>query len=349
VETDLVERALREGTPLRDGEQATFVWHGDHAPRLIGDFNFWGGEPALELRPVAPGVWARTLALPRDAYIEYAYVQDGRHLTDPFNPHTVANGLGARNHYFFMTDAAPTHWIRRETGRAHGTVTRHVAHAEHAVVGGKRTVYLYRPPVAGPYPLLVVLDGQDYLRRTRLARMVDNLIAHGRMRPLALAMVANGGQARVVEYACNDGTVSFLLNSVVPLARAHLDLVDLGAEPGAYGVLGASMGGLCALYMALRAPAVFGHAVSQSGAFSAGALGIEPIVFDLIRHMPPQPNKIWMDVGTYERLLPANQRMHALLQERGFDVIYREYHGGHNYAVWRDEVWRGLEALYGPR
>ena len=65
--------------------------------------------------------------------------------------------------------------------------------------------------------------------------------------------------------------------------------------------------------------------------------------------MPPQPNKIWMDVGTYERLLPANQRMHALLQERGFDVIYREYHGGHNYAVWRDEVWRGLEALYGPR
>jgi enterochelin esterase-like enzyme len=224
-----------------------------------------------------------------------------------------------------------------------------VAHAEHAVVGGKRTVYLYRPPVAGPYPLLVVLDGQDYLRRTRLARMVDNLIAHGRMRPLALAMVANGGQARVVEYAANDGTVSFLLNSVVPLARAHLDLVDLDAEPGAYGVLGASMGGLCALYTALRAPAVFGHAVSQSGAFSAGALGIEPVVFDLIRHMPLQPIKIWMDVGTYERLLPANQRIHALLRERGYDVSYREYHGGHNYAVWRDEVWRGLEALYGPR
>jgi len=220
------------------------------------------------------------------------------------------------------------------------------------MVGGKRAVYLYRPPVPvefGPYPLLVVLDGQDYLRRARLARMVDNLIAHGRMRPLALAMVANGGQARFVEYACNDSTVSFLLSSVVPLARTHLNLVDPDAQPGAYGVLGASMGGLCALYAALRAPAVFGHAISQSGAFGLSLLGIDPVVFDLVRHLPPPPVKVWMDVGTYERLLPANRRMQALLDARGYDVTYREYHGGHNYAVWRDEVWRGLEALYGSR
>jgi enterochelin esterase-like enzyme len=349
VEADLVERALREGTPLLDGDQATFVWYGDHAPRLIGDFNGWNEDTALDLPLVAQGIWARTLPLPRDAYIEYAYSQDGWHLADPFNPRSVSNGLGARNHYFYMPDAVPTPWIAHERGRPLGSLTRHVVRADHLVVGGERAVYLYRPPVSDPSPLLVVLDGRDYLRRARLARMVDNLIAEGRIRPLALAMVANGGQARYVEYACNDSTVSFLRSRVVPLARAQLNLVDLDTHPGAYGLLGASMGGLCALYTALRAPSMFGHAISQSGAFALGALGSDPVVFDLVRHLPNAPVKIWMDVGSYEQLLPANQRMQALLRQRGYDVTYREYHGGHNYSVWRDDVWRGLEALYGTR
>jgi enterochelin esterase-like enzyme len=349
VEADLVERALREGTPLLDGDQATFVWYGDHAPRLIGDFNGWNEDTALDLPPVAQGIWARTLPLPRDAYIEYAYSQDGWHLADPFNPRSVSNGLGARNHYFYMPDAVPTPWIAHERGRPLGSLTRHVVCADHLVVGGERAVYLYRPPVSDPFPLLVVLDGQDYLRRARLARMVDNLIAAGRIRPLALAMVANDGQVRYVEYACNDSTVSFLRSRVVPLARAQLNLVDLDTQPGAYGLLGASMGGLCALYTALRAPSMFGHAISQSGAFALGALGSDPIVFDLVRHLPNAPVKIWMDVGSYEQLLPANQRMQALLRQHGYDVTYREYHGGHNYSVWRDDVWRGLEALYGTR
>src|SRR5262249_24048622 len=153
---------------------------------------------------------------------------------------------------------------------------------------------------------------------------VDNLVAARRIRPLALAMVASAGQARYVEYACNDSTVAFLLNWVVPLAREQLNLVDLDAHPGAYGVLGASMGGLCALYTALRAPAVFGRAISQSGAFALGALGKAPVVFDLVRHLPRAPLKIWMDVGTYEHLLPANERLQALLRKCGYDVTYRE-------------------------
>ena len=48
-----------------------------------------------------------------------------------------------------------------------------------------------------------------------------------------------------------------------------------------------------------------------------------------------------MDVGRYEWLLESNRRLHALLVERGYDVTYREYNGGHNYPAWRDDVWRG--------
>jgi enterochelin esterase family protein len=38
--------------------------------------------------------------------------------------------------------------------------------------------------------------------------------------------------------------------------------------------------------------------------------------------------------------------MYALLQERMYNVAYREYSGGHNYTAWRDDVWRGLEKSF---
>ena len=39
--------------------------------------------------------------------------------------------------------------------------------------------------------------------------------------------------------------------------------------------------------------------------------------------------------------------MHELLVEKGYDVVYEEYNGGHNYPSWRDGVGEGLEALFG--
>ncbi|MBU1752106.1 MAG: esterase family protein, partial [Chloroflexi bacterium] len=130
------------------------------------------------------------------------------------------------------------------------------------------------------------------------------------------------------------------------LAQAHLPLLDVQTHPGAYGVLGASMGGLMALYMGLRAPHVFGYVLSQSGAFTM--MGRDLVVYDLVRDGPVRPIRIWMDVGRYEWLLPTNQHMHALLEAKGYDVTYREYNGGHNYSSWRDDVWRGLELLLNP-
>jgi len=57
----LIERAQQQGSPLIDGEAVTFVWGGPRSPRLIGDFNRWDDDEAIELAEVAPGVWATSL------------------------------------------------------------------------------------------------------------------------------------------------------------------------------------------------------------------------------------------------------------------------------------------------
>lgn len=343
----LLDRAHREGAPIREGQTATFVWAGDQPPCVVGDFNQWGAHGALELLPQAPEVWAQTLTLPTAAYVEYVYMLGDRRVHDPFNRRRVPNGLGALNSALRMPDSTPTPLARRRPGVPRGILTRHLVRDEHLVIGGKRTVWLYQPPSAAPSPLLVVLDGQDYLRRARLTHVVDNLIAQGRIQPLALAFVAHGGQARFAEYACSESTLAFVSHRVLPLARAQLHLLDLDTHPGAYGMLGASMSGLMALYAGLRLPEVFGRVLSQSGAFSLRVRERDLVVFDLLQQGSARSLRVWMDVGTFEPLLEANQRMRAALSAHGYDVAYHEYPAGHNYTAWRDDVWRGLEAQFG--
>ena len=70
------------------------------------------------------------------------------------------------------------------------------------------------------------------------------------------------------------------------------------------------MGVRMSLYAGLRVPEVFGRVLSQSAALDMSKP--DSVVFDLVRHGPVRPVKIWMNVGRYEWLLDSNQRMHEL-------------------------------------
>jgi enterochelin esterase-like enzyme len=343
-----IERAQKEGTPLIDGQRVTFVWQGSQAPQLHGDFDDWGNGPPAVMQPAGPDTWIYQLELPLDVYMEYMYVDGQQHLDDPFNTRSIPNGVGGYNQYFHMPQALPrTELSRPKRGVPRGQVQKHVIESEGLFVGRKRSIYLYQPAVDGPVPLVVVWDGKDFLRRARLNVIVDNLIFQKRIRPIALAMLDHGGPARMVEYSCNDATLGFLYTQVLPLAQRTLNLVDVDSQAGAYGVMGASMGGLMALYTGCRMPEIFGHVLSQSGAF--GIFGYDMAVFDLLREGERKPLKIWLDIGKYDflRLVPSNQRMAELLTQRGYPLEFREYPAGHNYSAWRDELWRGLEYLFG--
>jgi enterochelin esterase family protein len=346
----LLEEARRTGSPIIEDNQATFVWVGNTPPEVLGDFNSFGNrEPHIVLGEKAPGVWAQTVELPRDAYIEYVYRLNGDTGLDPLNPRRVGNGIGGRHSYFFMPEARETPLARIGKDVPRGTVTRTVVKNDFLLVGGRRVVHLYRPPVDEPVPLLVVFDGQDYLPRARIVHIVDNLIDQQRIRPIAMALVNHGNQARFIEYDCSDATVAFLQRDIIPLAAGQMPLLDLAGEPGAFGVLGASMGGLISLYAAMRLPHVFGHVISQSGAFGLHSGDLRPLVWDLVRSTPASPVQVWMDVGKYEFLRESNREMYRLLEAKGYNVTFREFAGGHNYTSWKNDVWRGLEAVFPPR
>jgi enterochelin esterase-like enzyme len=346
----LIARARLQGTPLVDGQTVTFVWEGKTAPLLLGDFNDWQTAEAPAPLRQTPKVWSYTLTLPEDAYIEYAYfadVKDDLRLPDPFNLRKVSNGYGKFNHYFYMPGRVPSLLTRRKRSLPQGKLISSALPTQELIYGRKRKVHLYQPPTTGPYPLLLVWDGQDFLRRARLPAILDNLIHRKSVRPLSLAMVESHSRVRMLEYSCNDFSLAFILESVLPFARQNLDLLDIDDQPGVFGVAGASMGGLMALYAGLRLPHIFGRVLSFSGGFSFPDFDL--VIYDLVRNLDRQALHIWMEIGAYDmqHLLESNRRMSALLQERAYDFWYGEYPAGHNYTAWRDEIWRGLEYLFG--
>lgn len=350
---DLLQRLHDEGNPLIDGETVTFIWAGDSAPHLIDDLHGWEQNPQ-RLKRISPGplgssardaLWACSFKLARDAYLEYSFYDPATktRLRDPFNRPRIYNGVGGYNHFFYMPDAAPSPLTKPGEGTKSGTVTRFEVETWMLGGRGKRAVYLYHPPTREPLPLLVVYDGTDYLRRGKINIIVDNLVAQKRVRPIAMALLANGGQMRrFLEYACSDATLSWLRHEVLPLAQKKLKLAE---GRGAFGVLGASMGGLMAMYTGLRMPEIFGKIISQSCVFEFEGLDCSAV--DLIRHAPRQEVKIWMDVGKMEWLLEDNRRMQPLLKEKGYDVTYREIGGAHNYTTWRNSLGEALEAMFG--
>jgi enterochelin esterase family protein len=362
VSSSTIRRAREAGNPVIHGNHATFIWEGKSAPHLMSDLNDWD-EKSKPFKRISPRllsdsvisspsgkpVWSCSLTLPRDAYLEYAFYDPatGMRFLDPLNRRSVSNGVGSRNNFFYMPETMPSPFSIRRAEVTVGALTRHRVDTWMLQEDGERDVYLYRPPINRPAPLLVVYDGVDYLQRSKLAVIVDNLIAEKRIRPIAMAFLQNGKRRRGVEYACSDATIAWLDHEILPLARKQLNLLDIEENPGAYGVLGASLGGLMSIYTGLRMPEVFGNVLSQSGVFEFE--GRDFAAVDLIRHSHGRNIKIWMDVGKLEWLLEDNRRMQPLLRDKGYQVIYREFSGGHNYTSWRDDIWRGLEEMFSLR
>lgn len=350
---NLLERARAEGAPLIDGDQATFVWEGETAPELIGDFNEWGHGllGATVLDQVESSIWAATVTLPRDAYVEYLFTHDPddpkSRILDPLNNRQITNGMGKFNNHFLMPDANHTSMDEFRSGTPQGYVTRHTLFHDYFVIGNRRDVWLYQPPTTDPAPLLVVFDGRDYLRRANITQIVANLIADGAIPPLAMAMIDNAKGDRFVEYNTGESQLAAITEVLIPMAQRQLYLLDIEKNPGTFGVLGASMGGNMALYAGLRLPHIFGKVISQAGAYQFSVIDEAPLLKELVQYMPKRDLKIWQDVGTLDWLLDENREMRQLLSEKGYDVTYREYSAGHNYTSWRNALPEAITTLFG--
>ena len=346
--------------PTIDASGVTFEWAGPaHQVVVTGTWCDWRADTALPLRRHRDGTWTGHLALPAEAYVEYRLMVDGEPVPDPENPSSTFNGIDGDNNQLWMPAASRRASALRSRRGPRGELRRgHLTLGWLAAAPKRRRLDLYLPPGAGEtvdpasLPLLVVLDGADYLDRGRLHRLIDGLIGLGRMAPVAAAFIDNAGASRGPEYAGNDFTVATLAGEIVPAAVERLGLGPQEAPDdapddavGRAAILGSSMGGWMALHAVLRRPRLFGRGILQSvAAFPFGELS----TVLLARHLEPPPVRLWQDAGDYEWLAEANDELAALLLERGYDLSYRRHHGGHDQTSWNESLVDGLPAIFPP-
>lgn len=346
---DWLARAKAEGTPLIDGNTATFVWRGKNAPYLYLEIDQF--KPR-KLKKAEKNIWIHQVEIPSDAYVEFSYASDKRgmeRIKDPFNKQLFDTGMGHYNHYFGMGDYKPTPLIERAEGIPRGKLTKHLIKDLWMFPERNRNVWFYQPVSDDPAPLLLVWDGNDYLDRGKLTEIVDNLIEQKKIRPIALAMLSNFHPSRFLEYNQSDTSLAFFGQHVLPLAQKKLNLLDYKKHSGSWGVMGASMGGLMSLYTGMRLPNIFGKVLSQAGAYwQQGIFGGEDLLIkQMIQALPKAELKIWQDVGTFDFLLEENRSLNSLLTKKGYKVNYKEYSGGHNYTCWRNALPEALTYLFG--
>jgi len=364
IDAAVVEAAERTGSPVLDEGGATFVWLGDGpGPVVFGDWCGW--EPAAGLRLEATGgAWAGRVELASNAYAEYALLHRGRRVPDPLNPNKVDNGFDKWNEQLWMPEAPRLLEAVRGRDVPAGSISGGRLRLPFLAApprDRRLDLYLPAPEIASDpvqLPLLLVLDGPDYLERGELHRTLDALIGDGAMAPVAAAFLANAGDARAIEYGASDFTLAVLADVVVPAAEDRLGLGPQRSQagPGRAAILGSSLGGLMALHAVARRPDVFGTGIAQSTsamlddhALPGGTIpAVRLTTLALIEAAPPSPARLWLDAGDLEWLAEPNDRLAALLQGRGWDVIYRRQHGGHNQTSWAEALVEALPAMFPP-
>jgi enterochelin esterase family protein len=232
-----------------------------------------------------------------------------------------------------------------------------------AAMGEERHFTVYTPPGydarrGAPYPLAIAFDGEWYGGWTegpiQLPATLDNLVAAKRIRPTLAVLVNNQGK-RERDLAMSEPFARFVATELVPWLRSHY---RVGRAPADAVLVGSSLGGLTAAWLAFRYPNLFGKVLSQSGAFFVSPGGWTPetvyaqdpgwLMAD-VASRPRQPVQFWMEVGEFEPwpLLQSNRHMRDVLRAKGYPTSYREFHGGHDYASWRGSIADGLTALIG--
>ncbi|MDG9925063.1 MULTISPECIES: enterochelin esterase [unclassified Pseudomonas] len=365
----------KRGTPLieaLDEREAlvTFLWRG--AERNVRLFGGPGYDHSELARLGDSDVWFVTFRLPRETRLAYQLAPDVPELdadpgtrrrailataqADPLNPRAYpAKGVdGFQYDSLLELDRAPPQpWNDKRAGVAAGSVERHAFTSK--ILGNSRAVYLYRPhgyrAGAADNHLLYLFDAEAYLGKVPTPTILDNLIAAGRIPPMAAVLIDNASpEARGVELPPNPDFARFLAEELQPWVAQQ----GLSVPAPRTVIAGSSYGGLASSYAALRHPELFGNVLSQSGSYWWSPPGQEPewLTREFVR-APRLPVRFYLEAGQFEAgngqlgIFDTTRHLRDVLQAKGYAVTHREWASGHDYLNWRGTLAEGLIALFG--
>ena len=299
-----------------------------------------------------------------NARLEYwlMFSKDGFPSLDSLNEYKALNGLGELSELAmpkYMRHRYFDNYIHGEKGIAENLKVHEI---DSKFLEYKHTIHVYLPPGYNEnekYPVLYMQDGIDYVEFAQVPNTATNLINENKIKPMMVVFVTPpnrlkpGFPNRMSEYGLNENYVKFFTEELVEFVDKNY---STKTEPEYRLVAGDSFGGLISAYIPFARPDIFGNSYSQSGYQSFN----KDQLINSYKSADKKNIKLYVDCGLYERavgasflpkeetdFLAANRRFKNILEEKGYNFIYKEYPEGHTWGNWRRHLIDALIYFFG--
>ena len=323
-EVDKIKSAPR--SPIRDDENAIFFYRGKaDSVGVAGDFTNWNGN-RIFMQKIGDGLFAHKMRVASDARVEYKYIINGKWELDPLNPDKISNGVGGENNFFGMPAYRSIAWLpSRANFEEFSLKTRKFNDR-------RIRVYLPRGYASSQerYGAMYFHDGSEYAMKIDAPAVLESVVASAKVRPFILVFV--DPKDRMREYWANGDWADFVAEELVPEIDKRYHTIP---NRDGRAVIGASLGGITSLNIALRHPDKFSRIGAQSASFWVDN---ERVVKGLEKLDAANTKfKFYIDDGVFEGV-DDSRRVNVMLRAKGYPVTYIEGQTGHNWTAWRDRL-----------
>lgn len=230
---------------------------------------------------------------------------------------------------------------------------------ESETIGTKRKAVIYTPPGYSQdqiYPVLYLLHGiggdeAEWLENGQPQVILDNLYAEGKLEPMIVVMP--NGRAMKNDRATGNifapekiqAFATFekdLLNNLIPFIEKNYPVFT---DREHRALAGLSMGGGQSLNFGLGNL----NAFAWIGGFSSAPNTKDP------EQLLPYPEEaknslklLWISCGDEDGLMRFSQRTHRYLKDHGVPHIFYVEPGGHDFAVWKNDLYMFSQLLFKP-
>lgn len=246
-------------------------------------------------------------------------------------------------------DAAAAGRLDADAGAGAGDAGRLDAVADVETLG--RQIWVYTPALISrsqSWPVLLVLDGEVWLKRHHLHLALVQLMQAGLIAPAYMVFIDSGGtEQRWQELGDSESDFGgYLSGQLLNWLKAHY---AISPNPADRVVIGQSLGALTVLRTLVGYPQLIGSGISQSASLWQEVLFSELNALDATA-MPLAGTRAWIEVGSQEWILaPLQPKAVRQLRQAGMQVKDVVYNGGHDYACWRINLASALmHLLPGP-